>query len=151
MVFQRGSTQDSTKGDVVKSWTGFENEYHSSATSWPWYGDRKSVNTVTFKGIINPVNASFMFYGFENMHTFDGTNLDLSSASSISQMFAYCYDLVSVECGGWNTENITDMDSLFLYCKSLTSVDVGRWNTAKVRSMYNMFQNCSSLKELDLS
>lgn len=61
------------------------------------------------------------------------------------------YYLTKIDLSGWDTSNVTDMNSTFYNCSSLTSLDVSNFNTSKVTSMGNMFKGCSSLTSLDLS
>ena len=50
-----------------------------------------------------------------------------------------------------NTANVTDMSDMFAGCSSLTSLDLSNFNTANVTNMYGMFYDCRSMASLDLS
>ena len=71
---------------------------------------------------------------------------------NISSMF-YCNGSLKkiIFLEGFNTENVTDMNSMFAGCSSLTDLNLSKFNTGKVLDIYFMFAGCKNLKELNLS
>ena len=71
---------------------------------------------------------------------------------NISSMF-YCNESLKkiIFLEGFNTENVTDMNSMFAGCSSLTDLNLSKFNTGKVLDIYFMFAGCKNLKELNLS
>ena len=71
-------------------------------------------------------------------------------------MFDGCSSLTSLDIGGWNTSNVTNMcgsnsySGMFRNCSSLTSIDIGSWDTSNVTNMGSMFYGCSKLTSLDI-
>ena len=62
-----------------------------------------------------------------------------------------CKALTSIDTTGWDTSNITDMNSMFWNCTALTNLDVSKFNTSNVYDMKSMFYGCNSLTILDIS
>ena len=60
-------------------------------------------------------------------------------------MLKGCKALTSVDTTGWDTSNITNMDSMFWDCNKLTNLDVSKWDTSNVTNMSWMFDYCTSL------
>ena len=76
---------------------------------------------------------------------------DLSTATTMYQMFQRCEGLTSINEKAFNTENITNMAGAFDSCYSLTSLDLSSWNTSKVTGFSYMFEYCIELVNLNLS
>lgn len=74
-----------------------------------------------------------------------------SGVTNMSQMFAHCNKLTSLNLSGWDTSKVTNMKFMFYYCSSLSSLDLSGFNTSNVIDMEYMFGDCFSLKSLDLS
>ena len=76
--------------------------------------------------------------------------LDINGAN-MTQMFARCSALTSLDLSGWTGSKVTNIYALFVHCASLSSINLPRWDTSEVEEMSLVFANCSSLKSLDLS
>lgn len=66
-------------------------------------------------------------------------------------LFSSCQSLESLDLSGFNTENVTSMESMFSQCSSLRSLDLSSFNTSKVIDMHLMFFKCTNLESIDLS
>lgn len=66
-------------------------------------------------------------------------------------LFSSCQSLESLDLSGFNTENVTSMESMFSQCSSLRSLDLSSFNTSKVIDMKLMFYKCTNLESIDLS
>lgn len=82
--------------------------------------------------------------------TYETSNLDTSNLTSMNSMFAYAYNLKTVDLSGWNTSNVTDMGSMFSQCP-IKELDLSNFNTSNVTSLASMFNNCAYLEKLNLS
>ena len=151
MVFQRGSTPDASKGKVLKTYTGFETERYGYPDYAPWYENRESIKTVSFKDVVKPVSTAYWFDECRNLTSVDVTNLDTSAVTDMDYMFSDCSSLTSLDVSSFDTSAVTSMDYMFYQCSSLKSLDVSSFNTSAVTSMDSMFQYCRSLTSLDLS
>lgn len=96
-------------------------------------------------------SSSINFSNHSSLQTFDGKGLDISSASSMYNLFANCGNLISADVSNWDTSNITNMYSAFSHCSNLQTLDVSNWNTSKVENFSYTFYYCSSLQKLDVS
>ena len=150
MVFQRGSTPDAGKGKVLGAYTGFETERYGYPNYAPWYENRESIKTVSFKDVVKPVSTAYWFYSCNKLTDADFTNLDTSAVTNMDRMFYSCSSLTSLDVSSFNTSAVTDMGSMFYGCSSLTSLDLSSFNTSAVTSMYSMFNGCSAIETLTL-
>lgn len=76
--------------------------------------------------------------------------LNTSACTSMEMTFFNC-PLSSLDLSGWDTSNVTDMNSMFWGCGNLTTLDLSNFNTSACTSFTNMFLNCVGLTSLDLS
>lgn len=118
------------------------------------------------------------FYNYQGTELdYELSNLDLSNATSLYNMFSNCKNLTTINLSNFNTENVTTVDNMFYYCqallnvslenlkfpnlttvssmfgqcKVLTEVDLSSWETSQITSMNQMCQNCAKLTKADLS
>ena len=101
------------------------------------------------EGIVLTGDCRQMFRGFTNMTSIVG--IKLSNVTNISQMFASCEKLESINVSEWDMSTVTNASQLFSNCKALKNLDVSKWNTSKLSSMGHMFYECNSLEYLDVS
>lgn len=73
------------------------------------------------------------------------------SVCDMSEMFAYCVSLTSLDLSNFNTANVTTMRRMFYDCCLLTKLDLSSFNTENVDDMSDMFAECRLLEELNLS
>ena len=151
LVFQRGNTPDAGKGNVLGTYTGFETKAYTSGLKVPWYENRTSVKTVSFKDVVKPVSTAFWFYECKNLTSVVFANLDTSAVTSMRHMFNSCSSLTSLDVSSFDTKTVTSMGYMFSGCSSLTSLDLSSFDTSAVTSMDSMFWDCSALTSLDLS
>ena len=78
------------------------------------------------------------------------TNWDTREVRSMGLMFCGT-GLTSLDLSGWNTSNVTNMDSMFWNSDRLTSLDLSGWDTRNVTQMGFMFYGTWRLGILDLS
>ena len=150
-VFQRGNTPDAGKGNVLGTYTGFETKAYTSGSKVPWYENRTSVKTVSFKDVVKPVSTAFWFYECKNLTSVVFANLDTSAVTSMRHMFNSCSSLTSLDVSSFDTKTVTSMGYMFWDCSALTSLDLSSFDTSAVKGMWYMFYNCSSLTSLDVS
>ena len=150
LVFQSGSTPDSSKGTVVATYTGFETETYTLSTI-PWKNYNSNIKTVTFKTVIQPISTAYWFCNFTNLSAINTEKLDTSTVTDMKRMFDGCSSLTSLDVRNWNTSAVTNMEGMFDSCSGLTSLNVSGWNTSAVIIMDYMFDGCSGLTSLDVS
>ena len=151
MVFQRGSTPDASKGNVLKAYTGFETARYGSPDYVPWHENSESIKAVSFKAAVKPVSTAYWFYKCKNLTSVDFTNFDTSAVTSMRHMFNSCSSLTSLDVSSFDTKTVTSMGYMFWGCSALTSLDLSSFNTSAVTNMDSMFNSCSSLTSLDVS
>ena len=85
-----------------------------------------------------------MFYNCYSLQTIP--LLDTSKVTNMSQMFNNCYSLQTISL--LDTSSVINMSSMFYHCYSLQTIPL--LNTSKVTSMSQMFNYCSSLQTIPL-
>lgn len=149
-IFQRGNTPEEGK-TLVATYTGFENTTYDYENSVPWYKNRSSIITVSFKDKCSPVNTAYWFYSCSNLTSVDTTNLDTSNVASMNSMFSNCYNLTDIDVSNWNTSRVVRIQYMFSSCEKLTTIDVSKWDTHNLMFIDNAFSYCSNLNYLDVS
>ena len=150
MVFQRGSTPDAGKGNVLKAYTGFETERYGYPDYAPWYENKTSIKAVSFKDVVKPVSTAYWFYECKNLTDVDFTNLDTSAVTDMYGMFESCSALTNLDVSSFDTSAVTDMRWMFNGCSSLTRLDVSSFDTSAVTDMGHMFYNYSAIETLTI-
>ena len=99
-----------------------------------------------------PTSLEQFFSSCSTLKTISGLEyLNTANVKYMSDMFAGCKNLSSLDLSKFNTEKVTDMRGMFSGCQNLSSLDLSKFNTEKVEIMVDMFKNCSALSSLDLS
>lgn len=150
MVFQRGNTPDTSHGDVMGTYTGFETATYANMYNVPWHSNRSSVQSVIFKDSIKPVSIAEWFHNFNTCKSIDLTLLDTSLVTNMAAVFQNC-SLSAIDLSHFDTRNVTNMENMFGGCRNLTSLDLSHFNTQNVTNMAYMFDSCRGLTTLDLS
>ena len=99
----------------------------------------------------NVTTMTNMFAGCNNLTSLDVSNFNTSNVADMYGMFYNCISLTSLDVSNFNTGNVTNMSYMFAYCSNLTSIDVSNFNTSNVASMEGMFNHCYNLVSIDVS
>ena len=141
---------------ITKVWSG-KDITESPFNSWPLWNDvtRDFVTNVvideSFKNV-QPVSTYGWFAYSKNLEAVDGlTNLNTSSVTDMSGMFAGCENLLSVDVSGFNTGKVTAMGCMFYKCSTLNVLNLENFDTQNVTDMNRMFYGCTNLKKLKVS
>ena len=145
---ERGSVTD-VMGNV---WTGvIARDVDRSAMNWRATGGTGTVKRVyVAEGSTYwaPFSLSQAFAGCGNLESVDLSGFDTSDVISMSEMFSNCTKLSDVSMDGIDTSNVTDTSSMFSACMSLESVDLSGWDTHRLTDASSMFSACVSLDEV---
>ena len=99
-----------------------------------------------------PTSLEQFFSGSSTLETISGLEyLNTANVMDMSDMFADCQKLSSLDLSKFNTEKVESMGNMFEGCSALTSLDLSNFNTKKVRYMNSMFQACSALTTIYVS
>ena len=99
---------------------------------------------------LNP-NSKGMFQWFTKMGTIDLTGFDTSEVTSMNTMFYTMNSLKSIDVSGFNTSNVTDMYAMFDQTGVIEQLNVSNFDTSKVTNMSYMFFSLPRVRELDLT
>lgn len=120
-----------------------------------WNDHAAEIKKVVFKAGFRDethTTCSSWFCGCTNLTSIEGIeNLNTSYVNYMSEMFAQCSNLETLDLSHFNTENVVNMSKMFYGCTKLHDLNISSFNTKNVISMNQMFSNCSSLDSLDLS
>ena len=87
------------------------------------------------------------FYNYEFTEVNAGQGSNLYMATNLSNMFASCLNLTTVDFTYANTTNATNMSNMFKNCVALEKIYVGStWSTSKVTTSTDMFYSAPKLK-----
>ena len=89
----------------------------------------------------------------------DLRDIDVSNITSFFDLFAFSeisshphMDIEMIDITGWDTSNVTDMDSMFFNCVNLEVIfGIEELDTSSVTTTEAMFSRCNKLRKLDLS
>lgn len=120
-----------------------------------WNDHAAEIKKVVFKAGFRDethTTCSSWFNGCTNLTSIEGIeNLNTSNVKNMSEMFALCSNLETLDLSRFNTEKVEKMSKMFYGCTKLHDLNISSFNTEKVKYMNEMFDGCSSLKTLDLS
>ncbi len=105
-------------------------------------------------GVVAPEDSSWLFsldFSSNRLVLLDLSNLDTSSVTNMSGMFADCRFLTELNLSNFDTSKVTDMSYMFRNCRGLTELNISNFDTSRVTVMNAMFSYCGSLTELNLS
>ena len=144
MVFQNSSTPASGR-------TKLGGPYAISAVGAQyagWYTLRDQIKTVTFADEVHPKSTALWFYGCENLKTIrNPQNLKTDGVTNMSQMFARCGKLETLDLKGFDTKNVTNTRQMFFQCSALKTILASdSFSVAKVTDGKDMFTGCASLR-----
>ena len=99
---------------------------------------------------LNP-NSKGMFQWFTKMETIDLAGFDTSEVTSMNTMFYTMNSLKNIDVSGFNTSNVTDMYAMFDQTGVIEQLNVSNFDTSKVTNMSYMFFSLPRIRELDLT
>ena len=99
---------------------------------------------------LNP-NSVAMFQWFTKMETIDLSGFDTSEVTSMNTMFYTMSSLKNIDVSGFNTTNVTDMYAMFDQTGVIEELNVSNFDTSKVTNMGYMFFSLARVRELDLT
>ena len=113
-----------------------------------YFKNRKTINSLCISN-----STYFRLVQFSNFESLTSLTFDnyKPKSKSYQGLFAFCYLLTNIDVSGWDTSQVTDMQSMFHLCSSLTNIDVSGWDTSQVKNLYGMLNGCSSLTNIDVS
>ena len=88
--------------------------------------------------------------GFEDViRTVVATNgVSFPYGASLAGLFKGCRKMVKADLSGFDTSNVTRMDSMFEGCANLSELDISSFDTSRCTDMNRMFAQCAKLDEI---
>ena len=87
----------------------------------------------------------------DRLSALDLSGFDTSNVTDMDSMFFSARFLVNLDLSGFDVGNVTDFTSFVSRCLKLESVTFGEFNSKSARTMRYMFNQCAKLTTLDLS
>ena len=124
--------------------------YGDTVPIYPWYEYREQIKSA-YINVTGLTDMQYMFAYCYNLSSVDLSDLDTSKVTNMANMFCDCDSLSSVDVSGFDTSNVTDMSCMFYSCNNLSSVDLSSFDTGNVTNMDVMFMYCERLSSVDVS
>lgn len=96
-------------------------------------------------------NSRGMFMWFTKMETVDLAGFDTSEVTSMNTMFYMMNSLKNINVSGFNTSKVTDMNSMFDQTGVIEELNLLNFDTSNVTDMKWMFFGLNKLKKLNLT
>ena len=110
--------------------------------------DDTTTNTLYIQGnggVTANYDSSGLFYKFSKLTEIENINLlDTSNVTDMSNMFAYCHSLTTLDVSTFDTSQVTDTNHMFAECRKLIKLDFRKATFDKVTSYSFMFYDTSS-------
>ena len=68
--------------------------------------------------------------------------------ASLAGLFKGCRKMVKADLSGFDTSNVTRMDSMFEGCANLSEIDISSFDTRRCSDMSRMFAQCAKLDDI---
>ena len=115
--------------------------------------------TIGSEGKVYASSGHNLFGSLYNLESIEGMKyFDTSFVTDMSNMFAGCTKLGTIDLSHFDTSKVTNMESMFsmaagsaLPSSYLESLDLRSFDTSKVTNMAYMFMNCNNLTSLNIS
>ena len=114
-------------------------------------GSLTDIEGLQYLNTSNVTDMSEMFAGCSRLTSLDLKSFNTEKVTNMAGMFWLCRGLTTLNLKSFNTEKVTEMGFMFYVCRSLTTLDFSNFNTSNVTNMREMFWDCSGLTSLDLS
>ena len=105
-------------------------------------GGSESVNLPTI------TNASYLFYKNARLNCLEHLVSLCKQVVNVSNMFADCTEVTSVDLSGIEPVGITDINNMFTRCTNLTDLNLDNFDASNVTTTMNAFTGCSALTNL---
>ena len=109
------------------------------------------IEGIEYLNTTNVTDMSDMFATCSRLTTLDLSHFDTQNVTNMSSMFSDCGELTTLDVSKFNTQNVTDMSWMFSDCYTLTTLDLSNFDTKNVQNMGDMFDGCTALTTLDVS
>ena len=96
-------------------------------------------------------NSKGMFQWFTKMETIDLAGFDTSDVTSMNTMFYMMNSLKNIDVSGFNTSKVIDMNSMFDQTGVIEELNLSSFDTSNVTDMKWMFFWLPKVKKLDLT
>lgn len=119
------------------------------------FKDLKSVEKIDITGwdTRHADSMGMMFSGCTNLKEIIGIDeLDMYNITNISNMFAMCSSLESLDLSSWRLQNLQYANMMFYSCHSLKEIKgIEKWSTPNLVTVEKMFEYCDVIEHIDLS
>ena len=96
-------------------------------------------------------NSKGMFQWFTKMETIDLTGFDTREVTSMNTMFYMMNSLKNIDVSGFNTSKVTDMCYMFFSLPRVRELDLTNFDTRNVTNMYGMFDDMTDVTKIKFS
>ncbi|MBR4546328.1 MAG: S8 family serine peptidase [Oscillibacter sp.] len=148
LKFQSSASPESGR-TAVKTYTTDSGGYDKNVEGYTaWYEEREQIKSVNFGIAIYPESTALWFYDCKNLSSISNPgNLRTDYVTDMSNMFAYCSSLTSLDLSGFNTGKTLNTATMFYDCGKLKTIYAsGLFTTSQISDSFGMFDRCTALK-----
>ena len=113
-------------------------------TTYSWFdrfGQLESITGLEYLNTSEVEDMSNMFAGCSNLKSIDLSHFTTSKVKKMYATFWRC-GVTNLDVSTFDTSNVTDMGFMFCLCGNLEDIDLSNFNTSKVTNMENMLSSC---------
>ena len=78
-------------------------------------------------------------------------DVSFPDGASLAGLFKGCRKMIKADLSGFDTSNVTRMDSMFEGCANLCELDISSFDTRRCTDMSRMFAQCAKLDDILLN
>ena len=137
--------------DGVTSWD--VSNTSTITPGWNRDSDYKNIKNVVFDPSFAKARPKSCYQWFLNTNVSSITGMEYFNTSEVTnmfRMFAYCYELGSIDVSHFDTRKVTNMEMMF-YCFAGRTLDLSSFNTSNVENMNEMFGGSRYLETIYVS
>ena len=109
------------------------------------------IEGIEYLNTTNVTDMSDMFATCSRLTTLEVSNLETKNVTNMNSIFISIIQITTIQLSKFNTQNVTDMSWMFSDCYTLTTLDLSNFDTKNVQNMGDMFDGCTALTTLDVS
>ena len=102
------------------------------------------------EGVVFPDDCIGLFSSLPRLKTLDFGGVNTSNVTNMRGMFSDCQKLEELNLGSFDTSMVTDMDGMFAGCSNLEKLNLSSFDFSNVETCTELLEGCTSLIEIQI-
>ena len=102
------------------------------------------------EGVVFPDDCIRLFSSLPRLKTLDFGGVNTSNVTNMRGMFSECQKLEELNLGSFDTSMVTDMDGMFAGCSNLEKLNLSSFDFSNVETCTELLEGCTSLIEIQI-